>query len=169
MMRLLPALLFLPFGISESSAAQQSSAKTMRGPALVISASSTKIELGDEVTFTARIRPDLSAEILGTKTEKEYGLGGRIIGWHWIPDLDNIDDFTKACPSKDLTCTMFVGWSGTMVFSIQVHNQLCADWVHIDATLVPQWGEKDSIPRVRFDSVHKAMKTKSPNWTRCSV
>ena len=149
--------------------AQRSPTRAVRDPAVRVSASTTTIVVGDsDVTFTARLRPDVAVEIARAKGEDPLN-GPRIIGWHWIPDLDNIDPFTKVCAAKELTCSMPVLWSGTMVFSIQIQNQLCADWVHIQVTTIPDLDEKDSMPRIQFDSIHKAMKTKSPSWNRCTV
>lgn len=159
----------LSAAVVASAAAQQPSVKQTHQPPVVISASQSTFLVADEVTFTARIRPDLAAEIRRYKDDQDYPLGPRIIGWNWIPDLDSTDRITKACAAPTLTCTMMVGWSGTIVFSIQVHNQLCAAWLHVAATVLPVIDERDSTPRVRFDSIHKAMNTKSPTWRRCTV
>jgi hypothetical protein len=167
-----PSLLVLPVALVILTAplvAQPSSTKAVRGAAVTVAASTSKIDIGDEVTFTARIRLDLATNIQHARNADAFPLGPRIIGWHWVSDLDNTDVTTKACASRELTCTMFVGWSGTMVFSIQIDNQLCADWVHVAATMIPELGEKDSTPRLRFDSIHKSMKTKLPTWHRCTV
>jgi hypothetical protein len=122
------------------------------------------------VTFTARIRPDLAATMRPAPQRGDpFLFEPHIIGWHWIPDLDGIDPWTKACPNADLTCATLIHGSGTMVFSIRTRDQLCADWVHVDAVSVPDIEEgRDSLPRLRSDSIMMAVKTKAPTWTRCT-
>ncbi|MGH7617344.1 MAG: hypothetical protein ACREPM_08965, partial [Gemmatimonadaceae bacterium] len=75
------ASLVLSAALSAPVRAQQpSSRQRMRGPAVVVAASPPKIEVGDDVTFTARLRPDLAAEIRLAKPDST-ALGPRIIGW----------------------------------------------------------------------------------------
>lgn len=129
-----------------------------------------EIYTGDSVTFTAHIRPDLAADIKRTGGRGDSDVFvPRIVGWHWISDLDNTDTTTKACPTLGPTCTIEIGMSGTMVFSIQTHDQICADWVHIEVSSLPEITEEDTMPRIRDDSIRRAIKTKAPTWQRCTA
>jgi hypothetical protein len=144
---------------------------TAREPAVVLSASKQKVSVLANVTFTARIRPDLAATMQHSDHPGDPVLfEPHIIGWHWIPDIDLVDPWTTACDTRELSCRTSIHGSGTMVFSIRTRDQVCADWVHIDALSVPDVDEgMDSLPRLRADSISMAITTKAPSWRPCTA
>jgi hypothetical protein len=86
--------------------------------------------------------------------------------------MDVTDLWTKACESRDLACAVEVHGSGTMVFTIRLPDQVCADWIHIDALSLPDFDElheSDSRDRLHADSVSVAIRTKAPHWERCTA
>jgi hypothetical protein len=127
----------------------------------------------DSVRFVARIRPDVAAQLRPTDHPGDpLDTTAHVVGWHWIPDIDIIDPWTKACESRGSTCVVEVHGSGTMVFSIRLPEQVCADWIHIDALSVPDIDEvskSDARARLHADSVSVAIRTKAPYWARCTV
>lgn len=161
------ALLLVAFGFTAALAAPSGRAKE---PAVTLSASRTKVYELDSVTFTARVRPDLM------RTMRAVGHPGdplltvpHVIGWRWIPDLDVLDPWTKACETHDLVCSASLHGSGTMVFAIRTVDQVCADWVHVDVLALPDVDETDPTARLRADSVRRAIKTTVPTWKRCTA
>ena len=139
-------------------------------PAVVVTADKKSVQWLDFVRFTARIRPDLARTMKNVDHPGDPALlEPHIIGWHWVPDIDLIDPWTTACDTRELSCAIQVHGSGTMVFSIRARNQVCADWVHIDAGSVPDIDETDSTARVRGDSISAAVATKAPTWRRCTA
>ena len=141
-----------------------------KDPAVVVSADRKRVPALDAVTFNARIRPDLAATMQSTDSPGDPTLlEPHIVGWHWIPDIDLIDPWTKACETRELSCTTMIHGSGTMVFSIRTRDQVCADWVHIDVLSVPDVDETDALPRLRDDSISMAVTTKAPSWRRCGA
>ncbi len=139
-------------------------------PAVRLTAGATIVHWIDSVTFVAHIRPDVAAQLRPADHPGDpMDLAPHIIGWHWVPDLDWIDQWTQTCPGPGLTCTIMVHGGGTMVFSVRLRDQVCADWVHVEARSVPDVDETDSIPRLRADSVDAAIRTKTPTWARCTV
>jgi hypothetical protein len=153
------------------AAAAAAARSRVNDPAVVVSMPAKKVWVTDTVTFTARIRPDLAATMRPVVYQDEMSqFTPHIIGWLWIPDLDGIDPWTKACITPALSCTMMVHGSGTMVFTIRTRDQLCADWVHVEAHMVPGIDERnDSMPRIRADSITMAIRTKQPHWERCTA
>jgi hypothetical protein len=145
-------------------------ADAQRDPAVVISADKKRVPALDLVTFKARIRPDLAATMQHTDSPGDPNLfDPHIVGWHWIPDIDLIDPWTKACETREQACTTMIHGSGTMVFSIRTRDQVCADWVHIDALSIPDVDETNALARLRADSISMAIATKAPSWRRCSA
>jgi hypothetical protein len=59
--------------------------------------------------------------------------------------------------------------SGTMVFSVLVRDQMCADWVHVDVLSLPDVSGDDPVARHRSDSVWMHMVTRQPTWPRCTL
>jgi hypothetical protein len=141
-----------------------------KDPAVVISADKRRVPTLDVVTFNARIRPDLAATMKHTDSPGDPTLfDPHIVGWHWIPDIDLIDPWTKACETRELSCRTVIHGSGTMVFSIRTRDQVCADWVHIDAISIPDVSETEALTRLRADSISMAISTKAPMWRRCAA
>jgi hypothetical protein len=139
-------------------------------PMVVVSAGTTRPHEVDSVTFVARIRPDIAARLKTVDHPGDPAEGvPHIVGWQWIADLGEIDPWTKACATRELTCTIMVHGSGTMVFSVRLATQVCADWVHVETRNVPNVDETDSLPRLRADSVEAAIRTKVPSWPRCTA
>lgn len=168
-MRICQCAVLLCLTVALCEAAAQAAPPTKQA-AVRVSASRTKVQQLSSVTFTARIRPDVAATMHPADQRGDpFLFEPHIIGWLWVPDLDGIDPWTKACASPELTCTTLIHGSGTMVFSIRTRDQLCADWVHVDAVNVPDIDDgRDSLPRLRSDSIMMAVKTKAPTWTRCT-
>ena len=151
-----------------------SSRHPINNPAVALSASQTSVHWLDSVTFVARIRSDIAARLRPMDHPGDATDGTpHVVGWRWIPDIDIIDPWTKACESRDSTCTVEIHGSGTMVFSIRLSDQVCADWIHIDALSLPDIGEVDDPGsgrrRLRADSVSVSIRTKAPYWERCTA
>jgi len=141
-----------------------------REPVVVLSAGATRPHTLDSVTFVARIRPDIAAKLRRVDHPGDPTEGvPQIVGWQWVTDLGQTDPWTKACETRDLTCTITVHGSGTMVFSVRLATEVCADWVHVETRSVPDFDETDSLPRLRADSVKAAIRTKVPSWPRCTA
>lgn len=139
-------------------------------PAVVLRADNVKIAELDDVTFTARVRPDLMRTMQVVAHPGDPFLTvPHVIGWRWIPDLDVYDPWTKACETRDLVCSTSLHASGTMVFAIRTIDQVCADWIHVDVLLLRNFDEPDSTERVRLDSTSMSIKTKMPVWKRCTA
>jgi hypothetical protein len=139
-------------------------------PVVVVSADSTRPLIVASVTFVARIRPDIAAKLRRVDYPGDPMEGvPHIVGWQWVPDLGEIDLWTKACETRELTCTITVHGSGTMVFSVRLATEVCADWVHIDTRSALDFFETGSMPRLRADSVEAAIRTKVPSWPRCTA
>jgi hypothetical protein len=162
---------YVLFGLAIAAISEaQSPNKPTKPPAVLVSASRTKVQQTELVVFTARIREDLMKTIRRPPSGDPYELEPHIIGWHWVPDIDGIDQWTKACADAKLSCSITVHGSGTMVFSIRAGGQVCADWVHIDAVPPPDVEEgRDSLPRIKADSANMAITTKTPTWQRCTA
>jgi hypothetical protein len=158
-----PALLAL--------ACHSPSSRTRGDPAkpVAVTAERTTIEVLDSVTFTATIRPDIAVLLNRSPSSADPdAVSPHVVGWLWVPDLGGVDPWTKACDAPALTCRSELHGSGTMVFSIRLIDEVCADWVHVEAEAPPDIDERDSSARKRRDSVNKFMRTKSPTWERCS-
>lgn len=137
---------------------------------MVVSANATRPHTLDSVTFVARIRPDIAAKLHRVDHPGNPAEGvPHIVGWQWVSDLGDIDPWTKACETRELTCTIMVHGPGTMVFSVRLATEVCADWVHIDIRTFPDFDETDSLPRLRADSAEAAIRTKVPSWPRCTA
>jgi hypothetical protein len=149
-----------------SEAAVQSS----KEPPVAVSAQATRVYAIDSVTFTARIRSDIAGELRRVDHPGNPAEGvPHIVGWQWVPDLGEVDPWTTACTSRELRCTIIVHGSGTMVFSVRLAGQVCADWVHVETRSTPDFDETDSLPRLRADSIEAAIRTKVPGWPRCTA
>ncbi len=74
-----------------------------------------------------------------------------------------------AYTSRQLSCRIMIHGSGTMVFSVRLASDVCADWIHIETRSAPDFDETDSTPRVRADSIDAAIRTKVPSWPRCTA
>lgn len=146
----------------------KSSGSVTRAAAVIVSASTDTIRGVDSVTFVARIRPDIAAELSNAPSDT---LVPHIVGWVWIPDLDGIDPWTRGCASTALSCATEVHGSGTMVFSIRLLNEICAGWAHVESLSVPDIDLESDDPRrrLRDDSISMAMKTKSASWQPCGA
>jgi hypothetical protein len=139
-------------------------------PVVVVSADSTRPLVTASVTFVARIRPDIAAKLERVDHPGDPTEGvPQIVGWQWVSDLGEVDPWTKACETRELTCTITVHGSGTMVFSVRLATEVCADWVHLETRSAPDFDETDSMPRLRADSVEAAIRTKVPSWPRCTA
>ena len=139
-------------------------------PPVTVSAQATLVHVIDSVTFIARIRSDIAGELRRVDHPGDPSEGvPHIVGWQWVSDLGQIDPWTTACVSRELRCTIMVHGSGTMVFSVRLADQVCADWVHVEARSVPDIDETDSTPRLRTDSIQAAVRTKVPSWPRCTA
>ena len=118
-------------GVTAIVAHEQAGARHLhrKAPAVIVTAASSVVSEMDDVTFTARIRPDLAATMRPTGHPSDPLLfDPHLIGWIWVPDLDVTDTRTKGCPTRALTCTVMLLGSGTMVFSIrtkQAHWEPC--------------------------------------------
>jgi hypothetical protein len=136
---------------------------------VTVTAERTTIVGIDSVTFTATIRPDLAILLNGSQSSADPdAVSPHVVGWLWVPDLVGADPWTKACAAPALTCRAELHGSGTMVFSVRLVDEVCADWVHIDAEPAPDIDERDASARKRRDSVEKSLRTTSPTWERCS-
>ena len=139
-------------------------------PPVAVSAQATLVQVIDSVTFIARIRSDVAAELRRVDHPGNPAEGvPHIVGWQWVSDLGQIDPWTTACTSRELRCTIIVHGSGTMVFSVRLADQVCADWVHVETRSVPDVDETDSMPRLRTDSIEAAIRTKVASWPRCTA
>lgn len=160
------------YGISAllAACAANPPARATKPPAVVVTANTTRVHWLDSVAFVAQIRPDIAA-MLQPPGHADTTTRARphIVGWLWVPDLSGVDPWTKACTSVDLTCTIDVHGSGTMVFSIRLSNDVCAGWVHVEAQSIADIDETDSTSRVRDDSINAAIRTKAPTWTPCTA
>lgn len=140
--------------------------------AVVVLARPAVVSELDDVTFAARLRPDIAATMRPTGHPSDPLLfEPHLIGWFWVPDLDGIDNQTKACANRSLTCTIELHGSGTMVYSVRTEHQLCAGWVHVHVRQLPDIDESpsDSLQRVRSDSVSAAIRTKQAHWEPCTA
>jgi hypothetical protein len=164
---------FIACALAVGCGTTPSSRTPVKSPAVALSASRTTVQSLDSVTFIARVRADVAAQLRPTNSPGDpTEATPHIVGWHWIPDIDIIDPWTKACDSRDYTCAVQVHGSGTMVFSIRLPEQVCAGWIHIDALNAPgidEANESDARARVRADSVSVAIRTKTPHWERCTA
>ncbi|HXT17300.1 MAG TPA: hypothetical protein VN706_16800 [Gemmatimonadaceae bacterium] len=137
---------------------------------VTLSATPLTIHGVDSVTFVATLRPDIARLVAASTADPDTGaIHPHIVGWFWVPDLVGMDPWTKGCVSVALTCRTELHGDGTMVFSVRVMDQICADWVHIEEESIPDVDERDSSVRKRRDSVNKLIRTKSPMWERCSL
>src|SRR5215467_14295377 len=94
-------------------------ASAAKEPVVVVSAGATRALTLDSVTFVARIRSDIAAQLKKVDSPGDPREGvPHIVGWQWVADLGEIDLWTKACETRNLTCTIMVHGSGTMVFSV---------------------------------------------------
>ncbi len=157
--------------LASGAACQQATpVHSAKEPVVVVSASATRPVVIDSVTFVARIRPDITAKLRRVDHPGDPTEGmPHIVGWQWVPDLGEVDPWTRGCETRELTCTIMVHGSGTMAFSVRLATQVCADWVHVETRSVPDLDETDSLPRLRADSVEAAIRTKVPNWLRCTA
>jgi hypothetical protein len=141
-----------------------------KAPVVVVSANVVRPLVTDSVTFVARIRSDIAGKLRRVDHPGDPTEGvPQIVGWQWIPDLGEVDPWRTACTTRELTCTIMVHGSGTMVFSVRLATQVCADWVHVETRSVPDIDETDSTARVRADSVEATIRTKMPSWPRCTA
>jgi hypothetical protein len=136
---------------------------------VAVSADSTLIHDADSVTFTARIRPDIARRMSPSGARDSADVFSHIVGWFWIPDLYAQDAGTRACASQVLVCRTAIYGAGTMVFSVRVGDEICADWVHIETLSYPDITGDDARARKHQDSVNAAMRTKTPTWQRCTA
>jgi hypothetical protein len=145
-------------------------ARAAAEPVVLLTAGAIRPHALASVTFVARIRPDIAAKLVRVDHPGDPTEGvPHIVGWQWVSDLGEVDPWTKACETRELTCRITVHGSGTMVFSVRLAAQVCADWVHIEMRSVPDVDETDSLPRLRADSVEAAIRTKVPSWPRCTA
>lgn len=136
---------------------------------IVVSASKTEVRGPDSVTFTAAIGPDLSRALnRGDTLRDSNAMRPHAVGWFWVPDLDAIDPWTRACGSRELSCRIMLHGSGTMVFSVRLQGEVCAGWVHVEMLSLPDVDQDEPRKRAYADSVSRAIKTKSATWERCS-
>ena len=145
---------------------------SLNAPAVIVTATPSVVSEMDDVTFTARIRPDLAATMRPTGHPSDPLLfEPHLIGWTWVPDLDVIDTRTKGCSGRALTCTELLWASGTMVFSVRTAHQLCTGSVHVRVLQLPDIREStaDSLQRVRADSASAAIRTKQAHWEPCTA
>jgi hypothetical protein len=144
-----------------------------RSPAVVLVSSPKTVSVIDSVSFVAHVRPDIAAQFRPSDHLGDGGLHSAVIGWHWYPDLDIVDPWTKACDGRDSTCTIMVHGAGTMTFTVKLGNVVCADWVHLEPRSLPDIDEVDDSTlaprRLREDSIRATIKTKSPYWQRCTA
>jgi hypothetical protein len=136
---------------------------------VTVTAERTTIVGIDSVTFTATIRPDIAVLLNRSPLSADRdAVSPHVVGWLWVPDLGGVDPWTKACATAALSCRAELHGSGTMVFSIRLIDDVCADWVHVEMEAAPDIDERDVLARKRRDSLNKSMRTKSPTWERCS-
>lgn len=154
--------------LSGGCAAPTKSAQNGLGRAVEVSADETLIHDADAVTFTARIRPDIARRVSQAGARDSADAFSHIIGWFWIPDLSAQDTGTRACASQVLVCRTAIYGAGTMVFSVRVGDEICADWVHVETVSYPDVTGDDPRARKHQDSVNAAMRTKTPTWQRCT-
>ena len=150
-------------------ATQTNSTQKGFGKAVEVSAEATLIHDADSVTFTARIRPDIARRISPSGTRDSADAISHIVGWFWVPDLYAPDPWTHACTPQLLVCRTAIYGAGTMVFSVRVGDEICADWVHIETLSYPDVTGDDPKARKHQDSVNAAMRTKAPTWQRCTA
>jgi len=144
--------------------------QSAKEPPVTVSAQATRVYPTDSVTFTASIRSDIAGKLRKVDHPGDPAEAvPHIVGWQWVPDLGEVDPWTTACSSRELRCTIMVHGSGTMVFSVRLAGQVCADWVHVDTRSVPDLDVTDSMPRLRADSIEAAIRTKAPSWRRCAA
>jgi len=144
--------------------------QSAKEPPVTVSAQTTRVYPTDSVTFSASIRSDIAGKLRRVDHPGDPAEAvPHIVGWQWVPDLGEVDPWTTACSSRELRCTIMVHGSGTMVFSVRLAGQVCADWVHVDTRSVPDLDETDSMPRLRADSIEAAIRTKAPSWRRCAA
>ncbi len=139
------------------------------GKAVEVSAAETLIHDADSVTFTARIRPDIARRVSQAGVRDSADAFSHVVGWFWVPDLSAHDTGTRACASQVLVCRTAIYGAGTMVFSLRVGDEICADWVHIETLSYPDVTGDDPKARKHQDSVNAAMRTKTPTWQRCTA
>jgi len=141
-----------------------------KDPAVTVSTEARRVYVLDSVAFVARVRADIARELRRVDHPGDPTEGvPHIVGWQWVPDLGEVDPWTTACTSREFRCTIMVHGSGTMVFSVRLAGQVCADWVHVETRSVPDIDETDSIPRLRSDSTEATIRTKVPSWPRCTA
>jgi hypothetical protein len=147
----------------------QTAGRSTKEPVVTVSVANRNVVATDSLTFVAKIRADVAAKMRpADRPGDPDNRVPQIVGWLWIPDLDIVDPWTKACERRDLTCRIMVHGSGTMAFSVRLPNDICADWVHIVARIPPGFDEGDSVRAVRSDSIDAAIQTKVPSWPRCT-